>query len=84
MDFVKTSLPSLVFQAFANPVLRDLNNEETENLLRIFVDVRHIFWTVHHIRYWDAVVNKGFTRRFDPADIVVSKNFYNKSAKSLE
>ena len=36
MDFLKTSLPSPVFQAFANPELTDLNTEETENLLRIF------------------------------------------------
>ena len=36
MDFLKTSLPSPVFQAFANPGLTDLNTEETENLLRIF------------------------------------------------
>ena len=30
--FLKTSLPSQVLQAFANPVLTDLNNEETQNL----------------------------------------------------
>ena len=36
MDFLKTSLPSPVFQAFANSLLTDLNTEETENLLRIF------------------------------------------------
>ena len=36
MDFLKTFLPSSVFQAFANPVLTDLNTEETKNLLRIF------------------------------------------------
>ena len=36
MDFLKTSLQSPVFQAFANPVLTDLNTAETENLLRIF------------------------------------------------
>ena len=51
MDFLKTSLPSPVFQAIANQVLRDLNTEETENLLRIFVAVRHIFWTVRHLSY---------------------------------
>ena len=33
MDFLKTSLPSSVLQAFANPVITDLNIQETENLL---------------------------------------------------
>ena len=37
MDFLNTSLPSPVFQALANPLLTDLQTEETENLLRIFV-----------------------------------------------
>ena len=37
MDFIKKSLPSPVLQAFANPMLRDFNIKEAENLLRTFL-----------------------------------------------
>ena len=36
LDFIKTSLPSPVLQAFENKEFMELNIEEAENLLRIF------------------------------------------------
>ena len=35
MDFLKTSLSSPVFKAFANPLVTYVNTDETLNLLRI-------------------------------------------------